>query len=61
MNKKEQKEYAKNVKAKLQQKGVKIGFLLTQIGISRTHWQFIKNGDRPLTEDNKSKIEAFLK
>ena len=60
MNKKEQKAYTDSIKARLQERGIKIGFLLKQVGLSRSHWQFIRKGERPLTEVNRLKIEEFL-
>lgn len=60
MNKKEQIKYTNNIKKLVQENGLKIGYFLEKIGISRSHWQFLKKGERPLTEDNKNKIDAFL-
>lgn len=60
MNKKEQIIYAKSVKDRVREKGYLMGFFLSSIQISPSHWHFIKKGERKLTPENKNKIDDFL-
>ncbi len=60
MNKKDQINYTTIVRKRVNQRGIKMGFFLSQVGISASHWHFIRKGDRPLTDENKNKIELFL-
>ncbi len=58
MTKREQQVYANVIIGELKKNGISIGFFLKKIGFSRTHWYFIKNGERKLTDE---KIEAISK
>jgi hypothetical protein len=60
MNKKEQIAFAKLVKEKVKARGYMMSHFLSSIEISASHWHFIKKGERPLTDDNKHKIDEFL-
>ena len=61
MTKKEQQKFTTDAIGGVKERGFTVGFFLKSIGISRSHWHFIKKGERPLTNDNKKKVESFLK
>lgn len=60
MNKKDQKIFVDMIKQNILQKGIKIGFFLEKVGLSRTHWYFISKGERPLTDEKIKKIDQFI-
>lgn len=60
MNKKEQIAFIKSIKDKVKAKGYMMGYFLSSIKVSASHWHFLKKGDRPLTEDKKKQIDEFL-
>jgi hypothetical protein len=61
MDKKEQKIFTSDTVEQLKSGGVTIGWFLKAVGISRTHWHFIKSGERPLTDEKKERIISVLK
>lgn len=60
MTKKEQQKFATDTIESVKEKGFTIGFFLKNINISRSHWFFIKKGERPLTQENQEKVKEFL-
>lgn len=60
MTKKEQKEYIAEVLKTLRQNKLNVGFFLSKIDISRSHWFFLKKGERPLTDDKYRSIISFM-
>jgi hypothetical protein len=60
MNKKEQIAFMKPIKEKVKAKGYLMSYFLGVIHVSPSHWHFLKNGERPLTDDMKNKIEKFI-
>lgn len=60
MTKKEQKLFIEDALSQLKDSGTTIGWFLKEIDISRTHWFFIKRGDRPLTKKNEEKIYEVI-
>jgi hypothetical protein len=60
MNKKEQKLFIGDTVQGLKESGTTIGWFLKTIGMSRTHWFFIKKGERPLTKENIDKIQEVM-
>lgn len=44
----------------LKNKGLRMDFFLKSIGMSRSHYYFVKKGERPLTEEKKLKINEVL-
>lgn len=60
MNKKEQKTFCKEIKADVKDAGYSMGHFLKKVGISRSHWYFIKEGDRPVTPEKLKAIAAFF-
>ena len=61
MTKKEQQKFVSDAIDSLNGGGITIGYFLEKIKLSRSHWHFIKNGTRPLTEERKKSIVKFLK
>lgn len=61
MDKREQKKFTQETVDTLKEGGVTIGWFLNAVGISRTHWHFIRNAERPLTIEKKEKIISVLK
>lgn len=61
MTKKEQQNFIEDTIETLNGGGITIGYFLEKIELSRSHWHFLKNGERPLTEDRKEAIIKFLK
>lgn len=60
MNKKEQKLFIEDTLQELKDSGTTIGWFLKEINISRTHWFFIKKGERPLTEETEKRISETI-
>lgn len=58
---KEQKQFTASVCTALQEGGVKINWLLKQIGMTAQHWDYIRKGERVLTDKKKNKILEALK
>lgn len=44
----------------LKEKGIRMDFFLKEIGMSRSHFYFIRKGERRLTDANRSKINEIL-
>lgn len=61
MTTKEQQNFINNTLDSLKDNGLTIGHFLKSVNISRSHWFFLKNGNRPLTEVKKAAIVEFLK
>ncbi len=61
MTKKEQQNFVSDTIETLSGGGITLGYFLEKIETSRSHWHFIKKGERPLTEDKKEAIVKFLK
>jgi hypothetical protein len=61
MNKKEQKIIIESVINKVKEDGRTLAWLLKQLEISRTHFFFLRNGDRVLTNNKLIKIEEIIK
>jgi hypothetical protein len=49
------------IPALLKDQGKRMDWFLKSIKMSRTHFYFIKKGDRVLTEEKKKKINELLK
>ena len=45
----------------LKDQGKRMDWFLKSVGMSRTHFYFIKKGERKLTDENKGKINEVLK
>lgn len=60
MTKEEQKKFILDVLDMLHNGGVTLKWFLAKLGVSRTHWFFLKNGERVLTDENKNKIISIL-
>lgn len=60
MNKKEQKLFIEGALKELKDGGITIGWFLKAINLSRTHWFFIKKGERPLTQEKQDKIHEII-
>jgi transcriptional regulator with XRE-family HTH domain len=45
----------------LKEKGVRMDYFLKEIGMSRSHFYFVKKGERPLTAEKLKKINEILK
>lgn len=60
MNKRKQKLFIDDTLQELGASGTKIGWFLKKIEISRTHWFFLKNGDRNLTDELTEKIKQVI-
>jgi len=60
MNAQKQREYFAKVKKTVKGGGFSIAWILGKTGISRGHWYFLKEGLRPLTDDNKKAIDKAL-
>lgn len=41
-------------------KGMRMDFFLSSIGMSRTHFYFVKKGERVLSDEYKKKINALI-
>jgi hypothetical protein len=61
MTKKEQQNFISDTIDSLNGGGITLGYFLNTIHTSRSHWHFIKKGERPLTEEKKEAIIKFLK
>jgi ACT domain-containing protein len=57
---KEQKLTVKDVPKLVKCKGMTMDHFLKYVGISRSHFYFIRKGERPLTQENKEKINELL-
>lgn len=44
----------------IKDKGLRFDFFLKEIGVSRSHFYFIRQGERKLTDDKKKKINDIL-
>lgn len=60
MNKREQKTFCKEIKADVKKAGYSMGHFLKKAGISRSHWYFIKEGERPITPEKLLAISDFF-
>lgn len=63
MKKKEQQEQTKWmtwIQDTLKENDLTLKWLLNKISVSRSHWHFMKAGDRPMTEAVKEKIEKAM-
>lgn len=60
MNKREQIKYIEGVIDTLKDHSLNIGWLQNKINISRSHWYFLKKGERPLTDDRKAQIDSTI-
>jgi len=49
-----------NVPDILKEKGQRMDWFLKEVGISRSHFYFIRRGERPLTDENRKKINHVL-
>ncbi len=56
MNKKEQKLFIADALAQIKDAGITIKWFLKELDISRTHWFFLKNGERPISKKIETKI-----
>jgi len=45
---------------KLRDRGIKLGYFLKQIEMSRSHFYFVRKGERVLTQHYKDKINEIL-
>lgn len=45
----------------LKEKGLRMDFFLKSVGMSRSHYYFVRKGERPLTEEKKKRINELLK
>lgn len=61
MTKKEQKLFIQEVIKELKNGGITLEWFLKEIGISRTHWFFIKRGERTLKEEKNKKISEVIR
>jgi hypothetical protein len=61
MDIKDQIIFAQETADSLKKGGVTIGWFLKAVQMSRTHWHFIRNGERPLTKEKEEKIISILK
>lgn len=61
MNKKEQIKYIEEVIGTLKEHSLNIGWLQNKINISRSHWYFLKKGDRPLTDERRGQIDTVIR
>lgn len=61
MTTKEQQSFINRTLESLKENGITIGFFLKAIDVSRSHWFFLKSGERSLTENKKDQIIEFLK
>lgn len=57
---KEQKITIDDVPKLVKAKGMTMDHFLKWVGISRSHFYFIRKGERPLTDENKEKINELL-
>lgn len=63
MNKKQQQEQIKwmnEIQDTLKENDLTLKWLLNKVEVSRSHWHFMKVGDRPMTEAVKEKIEKAM-
>lgn len=45
---------------KVKENGLRMDYFLSQIGMSRTHFHFIRKGDRILTREYRDRINEIL-
>jgi len=61
MTKKEQKLFIQEVSGELKKGGITLGWFLKEVEISRTHWFFLKKGERPLTDAKNKAISDVIR
>lgn len=61
MNTEDQKQYILKIEARLKETGTVKGHFLKKVKISRTHWHFLKSGERPLIPAKKQAITQFFR
>lgn len=44
----------------LKEKGIRLDWFLKTIKMSRSHFYFVRNGKRPLTDEKRQKINEIL-
>ena len=44
----------------LKEKGMRLDWFLTEIKMSRSHFYFVRKGERPLTDSKRKKINELL-
>lgn len=49
-----------DIPKKVKEKGLRMDYFLVQIGMSRSHFHFIRKGDRVLTREYRDKINEIL-
>lgn len=57
---KKKETIAEQIPKILKDNGFRMDWFLKSVGISRSHFYFIRKGERPLTEENKKKINEVL-
>lgn len=49
-----------DIQKQVKAKGMRMDFFLLSIGMSRTHFYFIKKGERMLSDEYRNKINALI-
>jgi len=61
MDKTEQQRIINDVTEQLKESGTTLKWFLEKASISRTHWHFLKKGERVLSDKKKDAIVSVLK